>query len=111
MMLNHVLTVEDKILEYTEEYIYLEQIIKCKKANEVAEIERRIGQAWASFNRQKQILSNRIIPLRLRKIVYGQCILPVLSYAAQTWTLHKGIMEAIRMTQRAMENFRLKNHG
>ena len=43
------------------------------------------------------------LPLCLKKKVFNQCILPTMSYAAETWTLSKIIKSKLAVPQRAME--------
>lgn len=91
------------ILENVTEYVYLGQLITLGKANNVIEIERRRRLGWAAFDKLSKILKNQRIPQHLRTRIFDQCILPVLTYGAQTWALTKKTMEKMRVTQRAME--------
>jgi len=99
--------VEQTVISRTEEYVYLGTVLTCGKANRTAEVSRRIRSAWSAFGRQSKILRDQKIPLNLRSSVFNQCVLPVLSYAAQTWCFTKGLMDKLAKTQRAMERLML----
>lgn len=100
---NRCLTVDGTKIEAVNEYVYLGQIIKINKENQTAEIKRRVRLAWAGFGKLKWVLKNQKIQQYLKTRVFDQCILPILTYACQTWTLTKANMDKIVKTQRAME--------
>lgn len=97
------ITLNEKKLESVSEYIYLGQIMKVNKENQTAEITRRIRLAWAGFGKLSWILKSSKIQQYLKTRIYDQCILPILTYGSQTWTLTKANMDKITKTQRAME--------
>ena len=66
------------------------------------EIIRRIRMGWGAFGRHSQIMNSRL-PLSLKRNVYNSCVLPVLTYGAETWRLTKRVLLKLRTTQRAME--------
>ncbi|MCJ3464060.1 hypothetical protein LNY58_26610, partial [Klebsiella pneumoniae] len=43
------------------------------------------------------------LPLSLKRKVFNHCILPVLTYSAETWRIAKKLEMKLRSTQRAME--------
>ncbi|GFS22254.1 endonuclease-reverse transcriptase [Elysia marginata] len=43
------------------------------------------------------------MPLSLKKQVYGQCILPTMTYGCQTWSLTKIVGNKLKVAQRATE--------
>lgn len=94
---------EQSALEQVEDCIYLGQRITLNKENQEIEIKRRTKQAWAAFGRLNYILKNVKIPQHLRSKVFDSCILPVLTYGAQTWTMTKRNIDKLIKTQRAME--------
>uniref|UniRef100_A0A224YMB0 Endonuclease-reverse transcriptase n=1 Tax=Rhipicephalus zambeziensis TaxID=60191 RepID=A0A224YMB0_9ACAR len=57
---------------------------------------------WSTFGKHSQII-NGSLPLSLKGKVYNTCILPVLTYEAETWRLTKRVQLKLRTTQRAME--------
>ncbi len=46
---------------------------------------------------------NNNLPLSLKRKVYNQCILPVLTYGSKTWHLTKEQEQKLRSAQRGME--------
>ena len=50
-----------------------------------------------------RILKTRKIPLNLRVRLLEQCIIPVMTYGAQTWTITPAVIEKLQVAQRAME--------
>ncbi len=46
---------------------------------------------------------NSNFPLSLKRKVYNQCILPVLTYGSETWRLTKELERKLRSAQRGME--------
>lgn len=58
--------------------------------------------AWAAFGKLKYVLKSNI-PMCLKRKVYNQCILPVLTYGAETLTFTKKTIHKIGVAQRAME--------
>ena len=76
-------------MKRVQEYIYLEQKIGGYLDHE-QKIKRRIRMEWNAFGRRRQhnvIVSN--FSLSLKKKVYNQCILLVLTYESDTWSLKK----------------------
>ncbi|MCL1440826.1 hypothetical protein, partial [Enterobacter hormaechei] len=57
---------------------------------------------WSAYGRHSQIM-NGSLPLSLKKKVYDSCILPVLTYGAETWRLTKRVQLKLRTTKQAME--------
>ncbi|CAG9116278.1 unnamed protein product [Plutella xylostella] len=50
------------------------------------EAARRIQLGWAAFGKLRHIFSSAI-PQSLKTKVFNQCVLPVMTYGAETWTL------------------------
>ncbi|KAL3271590.1 hypothetical protein HHI36_022065 [Cryptolaemus montrouzieri] len=99
---NPVIHVEGQQLENVENYIYLGQKLTTKKDNMTDEITRRVSLSWAAFGKLKHVLTSDI-PHNLKKNLYNQCILPVLTYGAETWCLTKKLAQKLTKTQRAHE--------
>ncbi len=87
-------------LELVEEYTYLGQMVSANPAHE-KEI-RRIGMGWSAVGKQN-IVMNSNLPFSLKRKVYKQCILLVLTYGSETWRLTKKLETKLRSTQRGME--------
>ncbi|CAG9125592.1 unnamed protein product [Plutella xylostella] len=70
---------------YVDEYIYLGQIASFENRQD-KEVERRITNAWKSFWSMKDLMKGTL-PLTLKRQLIDMCILPVVTYGAQTWSL------------------------
>ena len=98
----HKITVSGRTVEKVDNYIYLGKKISIE--NETAgEVNRRIQLAWAKFGKLNFIFRDEKLPLSLKKQIFNQCIIPVLSYGAETWTTTKRLERKLRVTERAME--------
>ncbi|CAG9123735.1 unnamed protein product [Plutella xylostella] len=84
----------DVILAYNSIHGYISLMVK--------EITRRIQLGWAAFSKLDDVLKSKI-PQCLKTKVFNQCVLPTLTYGAETWTLTKETVHRIRVAQRAME--------
>jgi hypothetical protein len=100
---DQVMKIKNEIIQKVDKYIYLGQELKVTKENQLTEIHRRVRLGWAAFKKLDYILKNKKIPQNLKTKVFDQCILPVLTYGCQTWTLTKEIVNKLHVTQRAME--------
>ena len=99
---NHIdIKVDNEILEVTKEYIYLGQLVTMC-GNFIPEINRRIKLGWSAFGRNSMIFKSNM-PLYLKKKTFDQCILPVLTYGCETWTLNTTIVHKLQVAQRNME--------
>ncbi|CAG9118738.1 unnamed protein product [Plutella xylostella] len=77
--------VDGQEIGYVDEYIYLGQIASFENRQD-KEVERRITNAWKSFWSMKDLMKSTL-PLTLKRQLIDMCILPVLTYGAQTWSL------------------------
>src|SRR5215469_3771925 len=66
------------------------------------EIKRRIQLGWAAFGKHREIFKGDI-PLCLKRKMFDECILPVITYGAETWALTEILEEKLRVAQRRME--------
>ncbi len=57
---------------------------------------------WSAFGKQNLVMNSNL-PLSLKRKVYNQCILPVLTYGSETWRLTKELETKMRSAQRGME--------
>ncbi|KAL0832165.1 hypothetical protein ABMA28_001622 [Loxostege sticticalis] len=95
-------SVGDSALEVVDEYVYLGQTVQLGKSNFEKEVNRRIQLGWAAFGKLRNIFSSKI-PQCLKTKVFDQCVLPVITYGTETWSLTMGIIRRLKVTQRAME--------
>ncbi len=90
----------NEALELVEECTYLGQMVSANSAHE-KEIIRRTEMSWSAFGKQSLVM-NSSMPLSLKRKVYNQCILLVLTYGLETWRLTK-LDRKLRSAQRGME--------
>ncbi|XP_045491132.1 uncharacterized protein LOC123691006 [Colias croceus] len=91
-----------KPIEYVKEYTYLGQQISINNVMS-KEIDTRIGLAWKSHWRLKEIMKNEETNVYIKKKLFNTCVLPVLTYGCQTWSLTKAQTSKIRTCQTSME--------
>ncbi|CAG9834550.1 unnamed protein product [Diabrotica balteata] len=94
--------IESHSIDQVIAYKYLGHEIRLGRDNQTIEIQRRIGLTWASFGRLNNIFRSSI-PVCPKRKVFNQCVLPVLTYGAETLTLTKRTIDKIKFTQRAMK--------
>lgn len=94
--------VNNTSIEYVNEYTYLGQLISPTDMMQ-KEIETRIGNAWKRYWSLKEVMKNKEISIHIKKKLYNTCILPVLTYGCQTWSLTKNQIKKLEVCQRAME--------
>lgn len=92
----------DTVIERVDSYVYLGHKLQLGLGNQTAEINRRIGLAWAAFGKLRLIFKSKMNNSLKRK-VFDTCVLPVLTYGAETLTLTKASKNKLRVAQRAME--------
>ncbi|KAA5634901.1 hypothetical protein F3G63_34400 [Pseudomonas aeruginosa] len=95
-------TISNAVIEEVKDFVYLRQAIQLGRGNFNTEIERRIRLGWSAFGKFREILTSQI-PQCLKTKVFNQCILPAMTYGAETWTLTAGLAHKLRVAQRAME--------
>ena len=81
--------------------IHLGQITSMN-SNKENEIKRRISLGWQAFGSASPIFKSKM-PISLKKKVYKHCILPTITYGAETWNSTNRQMLKVRLAQRAHE--------
>ena len=89
-------------IEKVDRYVYLRQIVT-KDHNQVQETKRRIGQGWSAFCKLDNIMWDKNVPMRLKRKALYECMLPVMKYDCETWSLTNTQLEKMVTTQRKME--------
>lgn len=102
LVLSEGIPMNGGFLRQASSYKYLGHEIRIGRDNQTCELKRRIGLTWGAFGKLKHIFKSNI-PICLKRKVFDQCILPVLTYGAETLTLTKQSIDKIRITQRKME--------
>ena len=85
---NISLNVKNVLIENVPGYVYLVQHYSLKENNQDKEIQRRIMTGWAAYAQHRNIFKSNIA-ICLKRQVYNSCVLPVMTYGAETWTLTK----------------------
>lgn len=96
------ISIGNSILEVVENYVYLGQTVQLGRSNFEKEVTRRIQLGWAAFGKLRSVFTSEI-PQCLKTKVFEQCVLPVMTYGAETWSLTLGLLNRLGVTQRAME--------
>jgi hypothetical protein len=94
--------VNGKEINRVAEYVYLGQVLTLEKDGQARETRRRIRLGWGAFGKLSKVFKSEM-PLNLKRQVYEQCVLPVMTYGAETWTLTKQTIHQLQVAQRAME--------
>ncbi|CAB3258972.1 unnamed protein product [Arctia plantaginis] len=106
MFNEHVLpepiAVHGAVLEVVQNYVYLGQTLQLGRNNFEDEVNRRIRLGWAAFGKLRRVFSSSI-PQCLKTKVFNECVLPVMTYGAETWTLTVRLVHKFKVAQRAME--------
>ena len=94
--------VDGKKIEEVDSYVYLGQMVT-KDHDQRQEMKRRIGQGWSAFCKLDNIMRDKNVPMRLKRKAFNECILPVMTYGCETWSLSNTQLEKLVTTQRKME--------
>ena len=73
-------------IENVESYIYLEQKYCTRNKNQDKEIQTRITAGWTAFAKHSDIFMDNIGTC-LKRQIYNSCVLPAMTYGAETWAL------------------------
>lgn len=95
------ISIDNRTLEYVEDYIYLGHLISFKLCAE-KEINRRIKNTWNKYWSMKEIFKGNL-PIPLKTKAMDMCLTPCLTYACQTWPLTNKLLDKLRICQRGME--------
>lgn len=96
------IVVDDCEVKLVDKYTYLGHEIRISRDNQTCEMKRRIVLSWAAYGKLRNIFRSDI-PVCLKRKVFNQCILPVMTYGAETLTLTVASAKKLRITQRKME--------
>ena len=96
------ITVGGTEIERVSKYVYLGQEMKIGKENQTNEINRRIRLGWAAYSRLSFVFQMKL-SVQQKAQIFDQCILPVLTYGAETWVMTREILHKLQVAQRAIE--------
>ena len=99
---DETIVVENDVIEKVDRYKYLGQTVMMADHTR-EEVLIRIKAGWSCFGRYKDILCDSKLPMSLRRRMYNQCVIPTMTYGAETWTTTKYLEQKLITAQRAME--------
>lgn len=102
LVFSEPLKLQNTEIEAVEKYIYLGHKVRISRDNQTCELSRRISLGWAVYGKLRDIF-RADIPISLKRKTFNQCVLPVLTYDAETLTLTKISIKKLQTTQRKME--------
>ncbi|KAI8430387.1 hypothetical protein MSG28_000676 [Choristoneura fumiferana] len=102
------IAVQGSVLEVVKEFVYLGLTMQLGKNKFEKEANRRIQLGWAAYGKLRRVFTSPI-PQSLKTKVFNQCVLPVMTYGAETWTLTVGLVHKFKVAQRAMLGVSLKD--
>ena len=91
--------VDEKKIEDVDRDVYLGQMVT-KDHDQVQEMKGRIGQGWNAFCKQDNIMRDKNLPMRLKRKAFNECILPVMTYGCETWSLSNTQLGKLVTTQK-----------
>lgn len=94
------INVGDNEVEFVEKYIHVGHKIKITRDNQICELWKRINLAWAANGEFKDIFRSNI-PISLKLITIGQCVLTCMTYGEGT--LIAATSKTLQIAQRKME--------
>ena len=105
-VIKSTITVNNKIIEEVDRYVYLGKTVK-QDGELLPEINKRIALGWAAFGKVENIMKSRKSSMKIKRRLFNECILPVMTYGSETWTLSKPIIEKLSVAQHKMERIML----
>ena len=99
---NTPINVNNVLIENVPGYVYLGQHYSLKEKNQDKEIHRRIMAGWAAYAKHRDIFKSNLA-ICLKRQVYNSCVLPAMTYGAETWTLTKQAQNRLAAAQTKME--------
>jgi hypothetical protein len=96
------ITIEKQQIEKVDAYKYLGQTLKMENTT-AEEILLKIKAGWRCFGINRDLLTDKTIPMSLRQRIFDQCVLTTMTYGAETWSTTKEMEQKLRTAQRAME--------
>ena len=87
MLNNHTekatVEVDGKAIEEVEKYIYLGKTVS-RDGDLMPEIKRRTTLGWAAFNKVDNIMRSRKASMQIKKKVFNEYVLPIMTYGSET---------------------------
>ena len=99
---NIPINVNNVLIENSQGYVYLGQHYSLKENNQDKEIQRRIVAGWAAYAKHRDIFKSNLA-ICLKRQGCDSCVLPAVTYGAETWTLTKQAQNKLVAAQTNME--------
>ena len=99
---NTPINLNNVLIENVPGYVYLGQHYSLKEKNQDKEIQRRIMAGWAAYAKNRDIFKSNLA-ISLKRQVYNSCVLPAMTYGAETWTLTKQAQNKLAAAHTKME--------
>ena len=103
---NTPINVNNVPIENVEGYVYLGQRYRVKEKNQDKEIQRIIMAGWAAYAKHRHIFKSNLAICPKRQVynsTYNSCVLPAMTYGAETWTLTKQAQNKLAVAQTKMK--------
>ena len=97
------ISIENHQIEKVDKYKYLGQTLTIDN-NIEEEILTRIKAGWRNFGIHKDLLTNKDIPMSLRKRIFDQCVLTTIVYGSETWKTHETEQKLVTTESYGKEN-------
>ena len=94
--------VNNTLIEDVDSYIYLGQRYSLNDKTQDKEIKRRVTAGWAAYAKHCDIFKSNM-PNCLKRKVFNSCVLPAMTYGAETWSLTKYAIKKLAAAQTNME--------
>ena len=98
--------VNSKVIEEVDSYVYLGKTVT-NNGDLLPEIKKRICLGWTAFGKVDNIMRSRKISMKIKRKVFNEYILPVMTYGCETWALNKGMIDKLAVAQQKMERIML----
>ena len=95
-------SVNNTQIENVENYIYMGQSYSTRNKNQDKEIQRRIAAGWSEFIKHRDIFKGNIGTC-LKIQIYNSCVLPAMTYGAETWALTTQAKNKLAAAQTRMD--------
>ena len=89
-------------IEQVESYIYRGRAI-IQDGHLLPEVKRRIKLRWAAVGKVDNIMRSRNAGQKVKRKIFREYVLPVMTYGSETWVLKKATKELMSVVQRKME--------
>ena len=100
---NTPINVNNVLIENVPGNVYLGQHYSLKENNQDKEIQRRIMAGRAAYAKHRDIFKSNLAICLKRQVYNSSCVLPAMTYGAETWTLTKQAQNKLAAAQTIME--------